>query len=731
MKLHNHFDIYIEKNNVLEKVGHAENVVLNAYYATVNSWGFPKTDYLYVGTGTTVPDVTNTGLAVLLNKRPSVTMAGSYNEEEKFFTRNVQVEYGVTELNGSFITEVGIGDYSYLYTRALIKDNNGNPISIEKKSDERLIIYATMYIYRETYTKDLLACLGPAYSVTAGAHDVAMILSSTDAGVQGNCHVYGRHYMKGNGLCKYIARGAKLYEYAGPSNNGLVKSSASTSFVDTGEGSGINFFGVNFISDIICSPAHSRVGYYGVLRGVEELNIQNLTAMLGTGDGVKTNFPIKNFNAKNVSCLVNGVQESNVLIKSMANNESVRIIDPYVSGMLGAYYANGYDNALPIAYSEPIAYLEGVIQISDRSISNNKILCLYSHLIDEELFVEFIEINAPIELACVPNYGSNVNGHNMLRPSAPILLPDGSGLTFYYNGMQKIFKYDSTTGLIGSMLLNFVTSSSILFTQDMQHAMLVSTVSTYLGGNYVSQPLITLYDITRTADSLTLTEPSSPITLSPKGQSTDGPYITGGGDPHITSTNQFKVYITNYASTYKVDWITRTIVLATVPDITNYAIGNDFVARKPSDTSLQIGRRAADNVITWLNIIEDATLASCEIHCLYDKDDHISITWAGVNNASNPNGMMLQVVDNIAYNINMHGTGGYSPIWHSYTIGNMKFICYNREVPRIILPDKMSIEFSTPPAAGATVGAKYDLDYVPKDINWTLGATYTLNLQRG
>ena len=62
------------------------------------------------------------------------------------------------EYVGETITEVGISYYSssnYLHTHALIKDSEGNPLSINKTELDVVVIYATVFITFETANTNL------------------------------------------------------------------------------------------------------------------------------------------------------------------------------------------------------------------------------------------------------------------------------------------------------------------------------------------------------------------------------------------------------------------------------------------------------------------------------------------------------------------------------------------------------------------------------------------------
>lgn len=111
-------------------------------------------DYLYLGTGTAEPSVTDTGLESI-----SGTLAAKLGY---VITRTVLVdpgvdmrhqttlkfEYGEGEAEGNW-TELGLAydnAYSAPYNRSLFRDDVGNPISLTVLSDEFLTVYVVLQV---------------------------------------------------------------------------------------------------------------------------------------------------------------------------------------------------------------------------------------------------------------------------------------------------------------------------------------------------------------------------------------------------------------------------------------------------------------------------------------------------------------------------------------------------------------------------------------------------------
>lgn len=111
--------------------------------------------YLYLGSGSTEPQVTDTGLesvsATLPGKlRSSDTYSRQYFSGGVGWTSVTQTfNYGSGEAEGVW-TELGLAyqsTYTEPYNRSLIRDQAGVPISITVLSDEYLTVYVTLKLY--------------------------------------------------------------------------------------------------------------------------------------------------------------------------------------------------------------------------------------------------------------------------------------------------------------------------------------------------------------------------------------------------------------------------------------------------------------------------------------------------------------------------------------------------------------------------------------------------------
>lgn len=149
VKLHNKFEIEIyDKKTGETKYAFAENIVLNKCFWSDVSFPEYVMGSIYVGRGTGTLSKTRASLFTPL------TFAGASNVEIVFDSdvlmhRKVKAVFDETKGNGYSWTEVGLASYTfatdYMNTHAMLKDSEGNPITIPKTNTMIVTIYATVY----------------------------------------------------------------------------------------------------------------------------------------------------------------------------------------------------------------------------------------------------------------------------------------------------------------------------------------------------------------------------------------------------------------------------------------------------------------------------------------------------------------------------------------------------------------------------------------------------------
>jgi hypothetical protein len=148
-ELHNRFDIEVKDAHTgeIKTRAFAENLITNQLWERL---ALPASyfSYIHIGTGTGVAAVSNTELFNFLVAKPATDRTVEWQLSNYVSVRK-QIQLLETENVGAFLREVGIGfsnAQNSLVTHALLKDMNGNPISIQKTSLDIITIYATVFI---------------------------------------------------------------------------------------------------------------------------------------------------------------------------------------------------------------------------------------------------------------------------------------------------------------------------------------------------------------------------------------------------------------------------------------------------------------------------------------------------------------------------------------------------------------------------------------------------------
>ena len=163
VKLHNKFRLVFEDMETGEvQEAFAENIVLETYFSRMLS-GQDPTKNISVGTGTGTLSTSRTTLFSFL-----ATNTESVSDNAIVFSgltayRQRKVRFLETEAVGTW-TEIGFcyTDNSVLYmtTHAMLKDSEGNQITITKNNTTVVTVYAT--IYSEVTAPVLPHCFGSA-----------------------------------------------------------------------------------------------------------------------------------------------------------------------------------------------------------------------------------------------------------------------------------------------------------------------------------------------------------------------------------------------------------------------------------------------------------------------------------------------------------------------------------------------------------------------------------------
>lgn len=146
--IHNRFDIEVVdgRTGKIKQRAQAENIILNQKWnSPVGNWS----SYIHIGSGTGTPAATDTQLFTFIAGIQSTSTIKNIVDKN---THSIQRKITLSEIQyvGQTITEVGVGygsTASTLCTHAMLKDMNGNQISIAKTNTDIINIYATLFCH--------------------------------------------------------------------------------------------------------------------------------------------------------------------------------------------------------------------------------------------------------------------------------------------------------------------------------------------------------------------------------------------------------------------------------------------------------------------------------------------------------------------------------------------------------------------------------------------------------
>jgi hypothetical protein len=330
--IHNRFDIEVidAKTGEIKQRAQAENIICNALWARLFA---PNTyfNYIHYGTGAGTPAATDTSLFTFLG----YGTPGAADDAKEISMANSRYSYkrkivlDENAANGATLTEVGVAHStasSSLVTHAMLKDMNGNQISITKSDTDIINIYATIFLHFSTYDNGNIELNN---FITGGSSDIGFYCENKFFG-----------YLVGVSSDSTY-RGAK---YWGPTHgrawlNNAMKAAATSynlpakTITVTGTRMGASDNNIGGISGIILCPFMSsnrpsspwlyfRVGG----DGYKETRI--IGEAIGTGDGVTKRFSTDFGFASDATVYVDGVEETGATV----NNE------PLLYNNMGVYF---------------------------------------------------------------------------------------------------------------------------------------------------------------------------------------------------------------------------------------------------------------------------------------------------------------------------------------------------------------------------------------------------------
>lgn len=156
-KLHNRFYLQLidTTTDKVKQEAFAENVMLTQFYKRANPAANRFFSYIHFGSGTTEPTAADTTLESPLFSKGIANKNGDYGylevvDEDTLKIINIAIVPASSSYVGT-ITEIGLGyeRVDQLCNRALLKDAEGNLISIVKTDTDQLTVRLELYITRD------------------------------------------------------------------------------------------------------------------------------------------------------------------------------------------------------------------------------------------------------------------------------------------------------------------------------------------------------------------------------------------------------------------------------------------------------------------------------------------------------------------------------------------------------------------------------------------------------
>lgn len=336
--IHNRFDIEVidAKSGEIKQRAQAENIILDALWTRLFT---PASyfNYIHYGTGNGTPTASRTSLLAFLGygapKTGDDVYAMGENGGVASLTRKIQILENVAV--GSTISEVGIAygkAQSTLVTHAMLKDMNGNTVTIVKTATDIINIYATVFLhwpasgFDSEYIKvgyfDRNAYSGSILGWLSGLTTPAAIMDISYNGVS-----------EASGQAKITAT--------------LSFSAASKTLTITMPRRSVSANNIaGGIRAIVCraSSAETAPAVLSLLVGGSWYPSTSIVGeAIGTGDGVKKDFAFAYCEAYNATIKVNGTAQSNGI--------SIDERSPLLVTDMGAYFMSiAADGVTPRTY---------------------------------------------------------------------------------------------------------------------------------------------------------------------------------------------------------------------------------------------------------------------------------------------------------------------------------------------------------------------------------------------
>lgn len=303
MNIHNRFDIEVidARTHEVRQRAQAENTICSQLWTRLFA---PNAyfNYIHYGTGSGTPASTDTRLFTFLGYGVASNQVITRNLAACTYSSRKSITLSETTAVGATLTEVGIGydtSSTSLCTHAMLKDMNGNQISIAKTNTDIINIYATVFVHwsPDLYNGNILVNpLAATIDLFAGGEPY---LPNYIAYRHGRCHnSYSSHMSSSltrdavNKMftIRYTRLGASSGNEAGGHEYALLYAKTS---------------GVYYPYDTLLM-LKAGAGWYPGTDIVGEA--------IGTGDGTTVDFSTDFDFPTNAKVYVNGVEDASVIV---------------------------------------------------------------------------------------------------------------------------------------------------------------------------------------------------------------------------------------------------------------------------------------------------------------------------------------------------------------------------------------------------------------------------------
>lgn len=324
--IHNRFDIEVvdASTGKVKQKAFGHNVICNNLWTRLFSSTYDYFNYIFYGGGSGTPSSSDTSLFSRIGYGAVGNGSYTMDYENGVFSLKKSIQLTAATAAGEVITEVGIAygtSATSLCTHAMLKDMNGNPISIEKTDTDVINIYATVFVRYDPmgYDNGSIFVYKDFYANYATKSNLAADLFAWFAGNwhSDNYFLYRAEFCPygGYGFRNAYSRGESLEGAARVRLSRTLDSNNRKISITVGrlEANAGNFGGIRTIA-LLASWSYGNEGEYMwpqvvMQPGGSWFPYSTVTnEAVGTGDGTTVDFALDFSFAKNARVYINGVE---------------------------------------------------------------------------------------------------------------------------------------------------------------------------------------------------------------------------------------------------------------------------------------------------------------------------------------------------------------------------------------------------------------------------------------